>query len=79
MSKAVKHPSKSKEPDDQGGRALILPNRSIPPDETARLIAEFTAELTYLAHGAQLDLLAYLLDMARLEAVRTAQSLRDGD
>jgi hypothetical protein len=42
--------------------------------ETAQYIAEFTAELSYLARQAKLDLLAYLLDMARLEAGRTIQA-----
>ena len=41
--------------------------------ETARYISEFSAELSYLAREAGLDLLAYLLDMARLEAIRTLQ------
>ena len=39
--------------------------------ETARYISEFSAELSYLAREAKLDLLAYLLDMARLEAFYT--------
>ena len=42
--------------------------------ETAQFIAEFTAELAYLARQTQLDLLAYLLDMARLEAARAMQT-----
>ncbi|MEZ0170476.1 hypothetical protein [Microvirga sp. TS319] len=42
--------------------------------ETARYIAEFTAELSYLARRERLDLLAYLLDMARLEAARAIQA-----
>ena len=42
--------------------------------ETAQFIAEFTAELAYLARQTQLDLLAYLLDMARLEAARAMQA-----
>jgi len=42
--------------------------------ETARYVAEFSAELSYLARTVNLDLLAYLLDMARLEAIRTAQA-----
>lgn len=42
--------------------------------ETARYISEFSAELSYLAREAKLDLLAYLLDMARLEAVRLLQA-----
>jgi hypothetical protein len=42
--------------------------------ETAQYIAEFTAELSYLARQTKLDLLAYLLDMARLEAARAMQA-----
>ncbi|MCB8820994.1 hypothetical protein [Microvirga rosea] len=42
--------------------------------ETAQYIAEFTAELSFLARRSNLDLLAYLLDMARLEATRSVQS-----
>lgn len=41
--------------------------------ETAQYIAEFSAELSYLARESKLDLLAYLLDMARLEAIRSLQ------
>ncbi len=44
------------------------------PAETAQYVAEFSAELSYLARKANLDLLAYLLDMARLEAIRTVQT-----
>jgi len=42
--------------------------------ETAQYIAEFTAELSFLARRARLDLLAYLLDMTRLEAIRSLQA-----
>ena len=44
------------------------------PVETAQFIAEFSAELSFLARQVRLDLLAYLLDMVRLEAVRALQS-----
>lgn len=55
------------------------PARSIGQDgmsatETAQYIAEFTAELSYLARQTRLELLAYLLDMARLEAARALQA-----
>lgn len=40
------------------------------PAEAARYIAEFTVELSALAKHSRLDLLAYLLDMAHLEAIR---------
>ncbi len=42
--------------------------------ETAQYIADFTAELSYLARETRLDLLAYLLEMARLEAIRAVQA-----
>jgi len=42
--------------------------------ETARYISEFSAELSYLARETKLDLLAYLLDMARLEAIRAVRA-----
>jgi hypothetical protein len=50
------------------------PGRGMSPAETAQYVAEFSAELSYLARNANLDLLAYLLDMARLEAIRAVQS-----
>lgn len=74
MSKAVKHPSKAKEPQEPAGASPPRPESGASVDETARYIAEFTAELAYLAQQAELDLLAYLLDMARLEATRMAQA-----
>ena len=42
--------------------------------EAAHYIAEFSAELASLAREANLDLLAYMLDMARLEATEAAQA-----
>lgn len=50
-----------------------LSKAGMSPDETVRYIAEFSAELSFLARQTKLDLLAYLLDMARMEAVRTLQ------
>ncbi|WP_210485551.1 hypothetical protein [Microvirga antarctica] len=44
------------------------------PMETARFVADFTLELSGMARQSRLDLLAYLLDMARLEAIRVVQS-----
>jgi hypothetical protein len=44
--------------------------------EAAQYIAEFSAELAYLARQANLDLLAYMLEMARLEAAQTAETGR---
>jgi len=42
--------------------------------DTVKYIAEFTAELSFLARQGRHELLAYLLDMARLEAIKTIQS-----
>ncbi len=46
------------------------------PAEAARYIAEFSAELSTIARHARLDLLAYLLDMARLEATKVQHAAR---
>ena len=54
--------------------AAGLPRAEMSPAETAQYVAEFSAELAFLARRAKLDLLAYLLDMARLEAIRVVQS-----
>jgi hypothetical protein len=42
----------------------------LPPDgtDTAKYIAQMSAELAGMASVARLDMLAYFLDMARLEA-----------
>lgn len=47
--------------------------------ETASYLAELTAELALLARAQGLDMVAYLLEMAQLEAQQTVQdrSLRD--
>lgn len=44
--------------------------------ETARYIAALTAELSYMARRADLPLLSYFLEMARMEAANAAQPLR---
>ena len=79
MSKAVKHPSKAKAPKESPAGAEGAPARKpgTSPEETARYIAEFSAELSFLAQQARLDLLAYLLDMARTEAIRAVQAQKD--
>ena len=50
------------------------------PDDRGRdgasIVAEFTAELVLPRPAGGLDLLAYLLDMARLEAIRVVQRSR---
>lgn len=53
-----------------------LPERSpIRPSEAAEYIAQMTAELAFIARGARLDLLAYLLEMARTEALSKGDGL----
>jgi hypothetical protein len=45
------------------------PKAAVPPaDSTTAYLAHMTGELAKLARGAGLDLLSYLLDMAKLEA-----------
>jgi hypothetical protein len=56
-----------------GTEASNVPGAQAPTAETAQYIAEFTAELSFLARRSNLELLAYLLDMARLEATRAVQ------
>lgn len=54
-------------------------NRDIPQDQgsqSADYIAQLTDELAKLARRSQLDLLAYLLDIASLEARITAEQIR---
>ncbi|RDI59899.1 hypothetical protein [Microvirga subterranea] len=74
MSKVEKNPSKAKDLQEPARASSLRPRDRASADETARYIAEFTAELAFLAQQAELDLLAYLLDMARLEATRSTQS-----
>ncbi|MXQ11061.1 hypothetical protein [Microvirga makkahensis] len=76
MSKPPRRVLPAPSPHDQKAAA---PTRRFHEDgmsavETAQYIAEFTAELSYLARQTRMDLLAYLLDMARLEAARVVQT-----
>jgi hypothetical protein len=45
------------------------------PDDAARYITELAGDLATIARGAELDLLAYLLDVVRLEAARAARQI----
>jgi hypothetical protein len=47
------------------------------PQETARYVALMTGELVSLAKAADLPILAYFLDMARLEATATSNTPLD--
>ncbi|MDB5592181.1 MAG: hypothetical protein JWR86_2706 [Enterovirga sp.] len=44
------------------------PPGSVRREDVANYVADFTAELARLARSAKLDLLAYLLEIAHLEA-----------
>lgn len=44
-------------------------------EEAARYIGDLTGELADIARNTDLDLLAYLLDVVRLEATRTARRI----
>jgi hypothetical protein len=76
MSKAPRRTFSAPSPHDQevADQAPNLDKQGMSATETAQYIAEFTAELSYLARQTRLDLLAYLLDMARLEAARVLEA-----
>lgn len=75
MPKLPRRPTDAPWPEEPHGTddATELAMVGLTQIETARYIAEFSAELSYLARRTRLDLLAYLLDMAKLEATRTIQ------
>ncbi|MBM6594175.1 hypothetical protein [Microvirga pudoricolor] len=76
----AKTPSRSQRQDvlaHPGSKPEVTIATGLSPEETARYIAEFSAELSYLARRAKLDLLAYLLDMAKLEAAGLARKAKD--
>lgn len=60
----------------RSGPALDEFARGLEPDEAADYIAAMMVELRKLARAHTLEVLAYLLDMARLEADTTARSIR---
>lgn len=59
-----------REPSTALATLVVLRNEVEPADktDTARYIAEMSAELSALAGGAKYDLLAYFLSMAQVEA-----------
>jgi hypothetical protein len=75
MSKPPRQFLKAPAPHDQQATAgaADLGQTGMSVTETAQYISEFAAELSFLAREARLDLLTYLLDMVRLEAIRTLQ------
>jgi hypothetical protein len=75
MSKDPSRPSKSSVPaqrphNKEGEPGLVHSPATTDPAEAARYIAAFALELSSLAKRSRLDFLAYLLDMARIEAER---------
>lgn len=63
---------------DQGAPGLVpVPEPSA--GEIAQYIEQITLELYHLARHKKLDLLAYFLTMANLEAQEQARTLPDGD
>jgi hypothetical protein len=61
---------------------LRLPEPHAPADpalalESARYIAQMAGELASIARSSNLDLLAYFLDMARVEATSSIRKLED--
>jgi hypothetical protein len=71
------HPIECAEPATVGSGSdqALVPAAPV-ASEAARYIAEFTAELSAIAKHSGLDLLAYLLDMAHLEATRAEDDPR---
>jgi len=68
------HPSLSAPSPEAGDIAAP----AIRPDNAAAYIADITNELAGLARGSKLDILAYLLDIAQLEAAsRSRRSRRE--
>ena len=68
-------------PPRAASRHGVIPRRETRRDATAReiagYIAELSGELAQLAAGADLELLAYFLDMARIESELAAR--HDGE
>jgi hypothetical protein len=77
MSKDPSRPSKTSIPvqeppkrEDSSAPGLVRFTAAMDPAEAARYIGAFALELSSLAKRSRLDFLAYLLDMARIEAER---------
>ena len=77
MSKDPYRPPKTSVPAQQpnkreglGGPGPVPSAAATDPAEAARYIEAFALELSSLAKRSRLDFLAYLLDMARIEAER---------
>ena len=69
-SKTPAGPAESSKKPEGTGKGTVQPARATDPVEAARYIEAFALELSSLAKRSRLDFLAYLLDMARIEAER---------
>ena len=70
-------PESAEDPDgDEGSEAgtSMSSHGAAGPQATAAYLADITSELSKMASGAGLDLLAYLLEMARLEATKSMRN-----
>jgi hypothetical protein len=67
----VDHAGPAASPDRDDDRAT-----AIAPESTASYIADIATQLAGLARGSELDILAYLLDIAQLEAKHSVRRLR---
>jgi hypothetical protein len=78
MPKASSRPPKSvasaKSITSQQSQGVASTRQAISHAEAAQYIAEFSAELAYLAREANLDVLSYMLEMARIEAMEAARA-----
>jgi hypothetical protein len=59
------------DPDD-----AFAPATRLARDDAANYIADLAAELADMARAVKLDLVAYLLDIARLEAMRSLDPIK---
>lgn len=53
----------------------VAPDYAAKPEQSAEYIADLTSELAKIARISKLDMIAYLLDIVRLEAETTLQRL----
>ena len=76
-SKTPAVPAEPSQKEDVTGRGAVPSPGAMDPLEAARYIEAFALELSSLAKRSRLDFLAYLLDMARIEAERVSRGPRE--
>ena len=81
MSEAVrpKPPKQSAAPDRGGSSDHSNAGSPVDPADVSRYIAEICAELTGMASAAKLNMLTYLLGMAKQEADRITKAAAKPD